>query len=110
MITYTLNEYGLRDKDMQYMFDLFATYPGIEKVILYGSRAMGRFELGSDIDLAFVGNTISSLDLARIHDKLENESPTLLYFDIVDYNTIQNADLKERIDRYGKMIYQKEKH
>ncbi len=107
MITYTLNEYGLRDKDMKYMHTLFAAYPAIEKVILYGSRAMGHYELGSDIDLAIVGDNISSMDLARIHDKLENESPTLLFFDVVSYNSIRNEELKERIDRFGKVIYQK---
>lgn len=107
MITYTLNKFGLREKDMHYMQELFASIPEIEKVILYGSRAMGNFEMGSDIDLALVGENLSSLHIARIHDLLENESPTLLGFDVLLYNAIQNLDLKERIDKYGFVIYEK---
>ena len=60
MIAYTLNEYGLRQKDMDYMIRLFESVFSVEKVILFGSRASGDFERGSDIDLAMVGNSVTS--------------------------------------------------
>lgn len=49
MISYITNNFGLREKDMQYMMQLFRSYPAVEKVILYGSRARGDFRLGFDV-------------------------------------------------------------
>lgn len=105
MITYTLNELGLRTRDMDYMTSLFATVPAIKKVVLYGSRAMGRFESGSDVDIAIAGNEVTTKDIAHIHFKLENESPTLLWFDVIHYESITNKALKNEIDGHGKIIY-----
>ena len=105
MITYTTNQFGLRQKDMDYMLRLFASISSIEKVILYGSRATGNFEKGSDIDLAVVSRDFTYADIARIHDTLENESPTLLGFDVLHYNKLENEKLKQQIDINGKVIY-----
>ncbi len=105
MITYVANEYGLRQKDMDYMRHLFETIPAIEKVILYGSRAMGNYEKGSDIDLAIVGEKVTYSDIAKIHYLLENESPTLLWFDVLHYERLKNEKLKQQIDVYGKVIF-----
>src|ERR1044071_5288482 len=107
MITYSLNKYGLREKDMQYMLKLFAELPAIEKVILYGSRADGSFEKGSDVDLAVAGKKVTFSDISHIHFMLENESPTLLWFDVLHYNTLTNEKLKQNIKTNGVVIYEK---
>ncbi|TAN00972.1 MAG: nucleotidyltransferase domain-containing protein [Chitinophagaceae bacterium] len=108
MISYITNNFGLREKDMQYMMQLFQSYPAVEKVILYGSRARGDFRLGSDVDLALAGPTISSKDVMRIHSKLEEDSPIPLGFDVVHYDTIENQILKKLIIEEGVFIYQKQ--
>jgi predicted nucleotidyltransferase len=105
MITYNIDQYGLRQKDLDYMLGLFRSIPAIEKVIIYGSRAMGNFEKGSDIDLAIVGDKVTERDIAHLHNVLENDSPTLLWFDILHYNTMKNDELKQQIDIYGKVIF-----
>ena len=43
--------YGLPDKAIQALIQVFCAYLGIKKVILYGSRAMGNSRPESDIDL-----------------------------------------------------------
>ncbi len=107
MITYTTNQYGLRQKDMDYMIRLFVGIPAIEKVLLFGSRAAGNFEKGSDVDLAVVGENVTSREISRLHFLLEEESPTLLGFDVVHYDSLKNESLKREIDENGKVIYQK---
>ncbi len=105
MITYTTNSYGLRQKDMDYMSRLFESVPAIEKVILFGSRATGRFEKGSDIDLALLGTRISSTDIAHIGHILNEEGPTLLGFDLLKYDTLKNEALLIQINKHGQVIY-----
>ncbi|MCD4665799.1 MAG: nucleotidyltransferase domain-containing protein [Bacteroidales bacterium] len=104
---YSLNEYGLRQKDMDYMMSLFSSYPDIDKVVLYGSRAIGKFNRGSDVDLALIGKKITYKTRCRINYKLEEESPTLLWFDVLHYDTLMNNKLKHEIDRKGKVIFEK---
>lgn len=107
MITYSVNKYGLREKDMQYMQQVFTKIPAIEKVILYGSRATGDFEKGSDVDLAVAGEKLSFNDIPRLHYMLENESPTLLWFDVLNYDTLKNEKLKQNIKKTGIVIFEK---
>lgn len=102
-----LNEFGLREKEMGLLLALFADFPEIEQVILYGSRAMGTYEMGSDVDLAIVGDAVSNKTISIISNQIENESPILLHFDILAYSSIKNEELKKRIDTYGKLIYSK---
>jgi predicted nucleotidyltransferase len=108
MITVELNEYGLRDKDVDFMINLFRQHSEIEKVLLYGSRSNGSHELGSDVDLALTGKNITPKIVNLIHYVLEEESPTPLWFDVLHYDTIKNEKLKEEIDSSGKVIYKKE--
>src|SRR5580698_10039762 len=101
------NEYGFREKDMKFMLQLFALEPDIEKVILYGSRSTGKFKQGSDVDLALVGEKIGFTTVAHIHHVLEEASYMPMLFDVLHYDSLQNEKLKEQIDKYGKVIYQK---
>ena len=47
-------KYGLSDRTLQKIRDVFSHYPEVEKAILYGSRATGDYRNGSDIDLPSV--------------------------------------------------------
>ena len=39
--------YGLLDKDIDYIVNAFNKFSQIEKVIIFGSRAMGNYKKGS---------------------------------------------------------------
>ena len=103
-----LNEFGFRQKDMDFMMHLFREHSEIEKVILYGSRARGDFEHGSDVDLALEGNEITFETVSIVHSKLEEESPTYLWFDVLHFNTLKNQKLKDQIEKYGKVFFIKD--
>ncbi len=97
-------EYGLEQEDIKRIHEAFATNPGVEKVILFGSRAMGHFKSGSDIDLAVVGNELTFNDILELHAQLENLG--LLYkFDLQLFSAIKDADVLAHIERVGKVIY-----
>lgn len=81
---------------------LLAQKYGAQKVILFGSRARGDFKPRSDIDLAFQGGNTNHFILA-----VEEETSTLLQFDIIDLNSPVQSELLESIKREGITIYEK---
>ncbi|OGQ14995.1 MAG: DNA polymerase III subunit beta [Deltaproteobacteria bacterium RIFCSPHIGHO2_02_FULL_40_11] len=100
---------GLTKEDLDEIIYIFKKFPNVESVVLYGSRAMGNFKKGSDVDLALKG-AIDFSSLSSINAHLNEGIPLPYFFDILIYNNIKNESLKEHIDRYGKVIYEKEKN
>ncbi len=85
---------------------VFKSYPRIEKVILFGSRAMGTNSPGADIDLAIVGRDLHLDDLIALHMKLD-ELWLPYKFDIQILSRIQESALVDHIRRVGKEVYSK---
>lgn len=102
-----LNLFGLRKKDVDFMLNLFAQHKEIEKVILYGSRARGTHRLGSDVDLALIGKTVTFSLTNKIHYILEEESPTPLWFDVLHFDLLEEGEFKSEIRKEGVVIYNK---
>ena len=75
---------------------------GVEKVILFGSRARGDNKERSDIDLAIEGGNTALFSVEA--DEIIN---TLLMFDIVDLGGFVQDELRQSIGREGKIIYEK---
>ena len=76
-------------------------------MLLYGSRAIGNYREGSDIDLTIKGN-IEFEDLQRIINELDDLF--LPYkFDISIFKNINNNDLIDHIKRVGMIFYKKDK-
>lgn len=67
------------------------------KIILYGSRARGKFKEGADIDVALdMADTIDTLIMSNIIGDLE-ESNIPIPFDIVDFHAVSESLQKEII-------------
>ena len=75
---------------------------GINKVILFGSRAKGTNDARSDIDLAESGGNVIDF-----HLDLEEEAWTLLKFDVINLDKGIDDELKNEIERDGIVIYEK---
>ena len=71
-------------------------------VILFGSRARGDFKERSDIDLAVSGGDISGFALA-----VDEETDTLLQYDVVNLDSRVDEALLENIEKDGKVLYEK---
>ena len=48
-------KYGLSEKSLQKMYEVFDRYPDVEEVILCSSSARDDYRNGSDIDLTLCG-------------------------------------------------------
>ncbi|GHV93808.1 hypothetical protein AGMMS50293_01280 [Spirochaetia bacterium] len=98
-------QYGLPDRTLATLETVFRKYPGIRQVILYGSRAKGKFREGSDIDLSLkTDKTFSRQDLLHISGDLD-DSDMPYFVDVSIYHQISNPDLIAHIDRVGKVLY-----
>ena len=75
---------------------------GINKVILFGSRARGDYRRTSDIELAVTGG-----EFERFALDVNEETSTLLEFDIINLDREMQKELRDSIGREGKVIYEK---
>lgn len=75
---------------------------GVNKVILFGSRARGDYRRTSDIDLAVTGG-----EFERFALDVNEETSTLLEFDIINLDREMQKELRDSISREGKVIYEK---
>jgi len=101
--------FGLRDSDILDIIQVLEKFPEVESARIFGSRAKGNYRNGSDVDLAVFGNNIPFERIIHISSVLNEETVMPYYFDVLDYYSIENADLVRHIDRIGKIIYSKEK-
>lgn len=93
--------FGLPDMTLHQIITCLQSYPEIRWAKIYGSRAKGNYEAGSDIDLAFS----SPIDLSGPLLAALDELPTPYLFDVTHYESLQHTGLKEHIDRIGLLIY-----
>lgn len=80
----------------------FAEKYQLDKVVLFGSRARGDYHRGSDIDLAVWGGNI-----ARFTLDVDDETSTLLKYDVVDMSQDIYAGLFASIQKEGRVLYEK---
>ena len=92
---------GIREVVIQEIRDFACKY-NVNKVILFGSRARGDFRRTSDIDLAVSGG-----DFNRFALDVDEETQTLLEFDIVNLDGDMQDELRESICRKGRVLYEK---
>lgn len=101
------SRYGLSEATIQKICAVFVRYPQVEKAILYGSRATGTYENGSDIDLTLCGGSDLTLDaLCRIRDELDD---LLLPYaiDVSIFRDIGDSAVVDHIHRVGVPMYEK---
>ena len=86
---------GLSDKHIALIIGALKDC-GVQRAVVFGSRAKGNWRENSDIDIAVFGD----VHLPKLSARLD-ELPMPYKFDVVDYETISHQPLREHIDRVG---------
>ena len=94
-----MKETGIRKEVIEEIKNLARKYQ-VKRVILFGSRARGDYKRTSDI-------AVSGGDFAGFALDVEEETSTLLEFDIVNLDREMQDELRETIEREGKLLYEK---
>jgi len=103
-----VNNFGLSDNVIATIHAILKQQPSVEKAVLYGSRAKGNYKNGSDIDLTLTGEALTYGDLLSISGDLD-DSFIPHKVDLSIFDRIDNAKLREHIERVGVVFYERAK-
>ena len=95
---------GLPGHAVEKICGIFRDFPQIRRVVLYGSRALGPYLPGSDIDLSIEAESLGLTELLSIENRIDD----LLLpwkFDLSLLHQIDNPALLEHIRRVGVIFY-----
>ena len=97
---------GLPQEASERIVEVCSKPAGVEKIILYGSRAKGNYRSNSDVDLTLAGEELTFSELLR----LEGELDDLLLpwkIDLSLFHLIENGALADHIQRAGKILWER---
>ena len=97
-------KFGLSDADISYIKQVISGFTEIESALIFGSRAMGNFKPGSDIDICIKGKKVTFDTVASLKANLEEMGPMPYLVDVVAYELLESAELQKHIDQYGILI------
>ncbi|WP_422475588.1 nucleotidyltransferase domain-containing protein [Endozoicomonas sp. ALB032] len=95
--------FGLPEATLQQIIACLSGFTEISRAAIFGSRAMGTYRAGSDVDIVIWLTNDNPHTVARIAAALD-ELPTPYLFDVVDYGTITHEPLKAHIDNKAKPL------
>lgn len=95
-----MDKYGLPPNTYKLIKNYLSKIKEIENIKIFGSRARGNYKPNSDIDLVLFGENLNEKTILHISSELD-ELPTPYKFDVLDYKTIDNENLKNIIDNFG---------
>lgn len=90
--------FGLNEKELSLLQSILLSQ-GISSAKIFGSRALGTYKSGSDIDIAIIG------DEKKLAYILNEESPLIYQCDVVNLEKLTNKNLIEHIQRFGKSLF-----
>ena len=96
--------FGLSEKVVENLKTVFAENAKIDKAIVFGSRAKGNYKEGSDIDITIKGQSLDFDDTLSLLRKIDDLNIPYK-IDLINYDTINEPDLKDHIDRVGIELY-----
>lgn len=97
---------GLKLRYKEEIVKRLSANPKVQKIVLFGSRANGKFKNTSDIDLALMGPELNLDHQAEL--VLSMEDTTIpQQVDIVIYHRIDNQILRDHIDNDGVLWFER---
>jgi predicted nucleotidyltransferase len=98
-------KFGLNDETIGKFNAVFARFPEIERVVIYGSRAKGAYREGSDIDITLVGANVTEEIRSKVWLELDDLNTPYLV-DLSAFHHLKSQDLIDHIERVGKVFYE----
>lgn len=97
-------KFGLTEKEISMLKNLFISISEIEKVFIYGSRSQNTYKKTSDIDLAFVLQKDTINIIAKLRLEMD-ELPIIYEIDLIDVTEIPEGNFKDEFERTKQIFY-----
>lgn len=102
-VTHSSPPYGLPEQALQRLLEVIGRNRAVERVVLYGSRAMGTYRLGSDIDLCLFAPAMTLPELLRLGVDID-ELLLPWKVNLCLWHQLDNPALREHIQRVGREL------
>lgn len=99
--------FGISAKSARLIQQVLAEYETIEQVRIFGSRAKGNYQKGSDIDLAIYGKNLQKQTALNLSAQLNEDTPIPYFVDVLAPKFLDNPALIDHIRRVGVVFYEK---
>jgi predicted nucleotidyltransferase len=96
--------FGLTDNQLDEIIKIISRFEEIESAVFFGSRALNNHKEASDVDIAIKGSRVTIEIAIKVHSLLE-ETNIPFFFDVLNYNSLNNEELKFQIDKHGIQFY-----
>ena len=95
---------GLPNEASEQLLLAISAHPLVQRVVLYGSRALGRQRSGSDVDLCLVAPEMDLAELLELGAQLDDQ---LLPWriDLQLNHLITHEGMREHIQRAGQVVW-----
>lgn len=98
--------FGLSPAHLEAIVAVLRDFREVDRAVVFGSRAMGTFKTGSDIDVCVFGKHADSELAARVERVLNERTATPFRVDVLAYDGIDSVSLRQHIDQVGVSILQ----
>lgn len=96
--------FGLPNILIEKIHKILQNHSEVQEAIIYGSRAMGNYREGSDIDLVLKGRLLTEDIRDQIYWEIDGlNSPYTI--DLSIYHEVTSQELIQHIDKVGKPLY-----
>ena len=99
--------FGISEKTWSLLLDTLAGYEEIDQAVIFGSRAKGNCQKGSDIDIAIYGDRVDAKIALDLSASLNEKIASPYHFDVLAGNSVTNPDLIDHIERVGQPFYKR---
>jgi predicted nucleotidyltransferase len=100
-------DHGISEATVSAIVGTLSRFPGVERAVLFGSRAKRTHKPGSDIDLALSGSTLDWRTVGKIYDALDDLM--LPYrFSLIVHDRSTDTEVAAHIARVGVPLFERE--
>ena len=96
--------FGLSEAIHEEFRRVFADFPEIERVLIFGSRAKGGYRDGSDIDLAVLAPAMMDSRFTELWQAVD-DLPLVFKVDLLHWDRLGNLALRDRIVQEGRPFF-----
>ncbi len=92
--------FGLTDKQLYSIRLICKEHQAVDQVLVFGSRSMGHYREGSDLDVCLMDQNMPFSELLQVQVQID-ELNLPIHCDVIRFSSIRNDELREHIKRVG---------